>query len=260
MIDSRSSIPGNPGSYARMALRRRAASCWAAGTVSGSPYSTGDGRHIARGCGLAKKRRPAKKPVDEQKQAEKRARRELRKIAEAKAKLRAARRRRLKTGLAVLVGLVLVGAVGVLIFQNLAQSELPGVTKTANEGRSHVASGQSVAYATPTPTSGTHSPNSARCGNSNQQVPPELAVHALEHGTVVVWYQPGLTEDVVPGLREIVDRFDDRVILSPNAQLIQPIVATAWNRLKAYNSVDPEIEDFIKTYRARGPESVRCPY
>ena len=76
----------------------------------------------------------------------------------------------------------------------------------------------------------------------------------------MIWYQPGLTGDEVSGLREIVNRFDDRVILSPNGQLTQPIVATAWNRLKAYKSVDPEIEDFIKTYRNRGPESVRCPY
>ena len=209
---------------------------------------------------MAKKRRPAKKPVDEQKQAEKRARREERKVAEAKAKQRAARRRRLKFALAALVGVVVVAAIGFVIFRELVPQELPGVTKTANEGRSHVPSGQSVAYATPTPTSGTHSSSSARCGIFNQQVPPELAVHALEHGTVVVWYQPGLTEDVAPGLREIVDRFNDRVILSPNAQLTQPIVATAWNRLKAYDSVEPEIEDFIKTYRARGPERVRCSY
>lgn len=48
-------------------------------------------------------------------------------------------------------------------------------------------------------------------------------------------------------LREIVSRFDNGVILSPNPQLRQPIVATAWNRLKAYKSVDPEIEDFIES-------------
>ena len=84
------------------------------------------------------------------------------------------------------------------------------------------------------------------------------AVHALEHGSVVIWYQPDL--DDVGELRIIVNRFDDRVILSPNGQLDQPIVASAWNRLKAYQTIDPEIEDFIETYRGRGPENVRCPY
>ena len=209
---------------------------------------------------MGKKRPPTKKSVDQQKQAEKRARREERKAAEAQAKQSDARRRRLKTALAALVGVVVVGAIGIAIFSRLVPVELPGVTKPANDGRTHLASGQTVTYATPTPTSGDHSPGSARCGIFTQQVPLESAVHALEHGTVVIWHQPELTEDVDSSLREIVSRFDDRVILSPNAQLTQPIVATAWNRLKAYESVDPEIEDFIETYRARGPESVPCPY
>ena len=136
----------------------------------------------------------------------------------------------------------------------------PGVSSPTNEGRTHVASGQSVAYATATPTSGPHSAGAPRCGVLSQQLPPELAVHALEHGSVVIWYQPGLDGDDVGALRVIVNRFDDRVILSPNGQLDQPIVATAWNRLKAYETSDPEIEEFIETYRGRGPENVRCPY
>jgi hypothetical protein len=37
-------------------------------------------------------------------------------------------------------------------------------------------------------------------------------------------------------------------------------VATAWNRLKRYESVEPEIEEFITTYRGRGPERIGCPY
>ncbi len=209
---------------------------------------------------MAKKQRSAKKPVDQQKQAEKRARREERKIAEVKAKQLAARKRRLRTSLAVLVGVVVVGAAGYSILQKAIPSELPGVSKEANNGRSHTISGEPVNYATPTPTSGTHSANSARCGIFNQDVPPEFAVHSLEHGTVVIWYQPTLADNVVSGLREIVNQFDDRVILSPNTQLTDPVVATSWKRLKAYDDADPEIEDFISTYRTRGPEGVRCAY
>lgn len=209
---------------------------------------------------MAKKRRTAKKPVDERKQAEKRARREARKVAEANAMQRAARKRRLRTALAVGLGLVVVGAVGVLLFPRLVPPELPGVIKPSNEGRSHAASGQTVAYATAAPTSGPHNPGAPRCGIYSQQLPPDLAVHALEHGTVVIWYQPGLADDDVARLRETVGRFDEGVILSPNGQLDQPIVATAWNRLKGYNGPDAEIEEFITTYRSRGPERVRCPF
>jgi hypothetical protein len=209
---------------------------------------------------MAKKRQRAKKPVDASKQAEKRARRDERKAAEAKAKQQAARKRQIRTGLAVAVGVVVVAAAGVALYPRFVPQELEGVTAPRNEGRSHVASGETVAYTTATPTSGPHTPGSPRCGILRQQLTPELAVHALEHGSVVIWYQPELAGDEVGGLRAIVNRFDDRVILSPNGQLDQPIVATAWNRLKAYETSDPEIEEFIDTYRGRGPENVRCPY
>jgi len=212
------------------------------------------------GEGIARKRQPAKKPVDERKEAEKQARREARKAAEVEAQQQAARKRRVKTALYVVVGVVLVGAVGVFLYPRLVPPELAGVAKPANEGRTHLETGQTVAYATATPTSGPHSPGAPRCGVSSQQLPPELAVHALEHGSVVIWYQAGLAGDDVAKLRETINRFDDRVILSPNAQLDRPIVATAWNRLKAYEGPDPEIEEFIETYRGRGPENVRCPY
>ncbi len=209
---------------------------------------------------MAKRRQPGTKPVDAEKQAEKRARREERKIAEADAKHRRTRQRRVRTGLMIAAGVVLVGAAGFVIFEKAVPPELPGVAQPTNDGRSHLAAGQAAVYASATPTSGSHSPSSSRCGIFNQQVPAEFAVHSLEHGTVVIWHRTDLDGDTVSGLREIVSRFDDRVILSPNAQLDDPIVATAWNRLKAYDTVDTEIADFIEMYRNRGPESLSCAY
>ncbi|MCL1588062.1 MAG: DUF3105 domain-containing protein [Actinomycetia bacterium] len=209
---------------------------------------------------MVRKKPAAKKPVDKAKQAEKRARREERKAADARARQVDDRKRRVRIGLVSLAAVVVVGAVGFLIVQKAIPSELPGVTSQPNDGRSHVPAGETVAFASATPTSGTHSVNSPRCGVLDQQLPPEFAVHALEHGTVVVWYQPSVGDDVVSGLSDIVNRFDDRVILSPNAQLTEPVVATAWLRLKAYGDADPEIEAFIETYRNRGPENVPCAY
>jgi len=209
---------------------------------------------------VAKKQRSAKKPVDQHKQAEKRARREERKIAEARAKQAAERKRRIKTGAAVLAGVAVIGALGFFIYRKAVPPELPGVSQEANEGRTHVANGQTVTYASASPTSGTHNANSPRCGIYSQEVPPEFAVHGLEHGTVVVWYQPTIPADEISALRQMVNKFESDVILSPNSQLSDPVVATSWKRLKAYNGADPEIEDYISTYRNRGPEAIRCAY
>jgi cell division septal protein FtsQ len=209
---------------------------------------------------LANKKQPESKPVDKAKQAEKRARREERKAAEARAKQVANRKRRTRVGLSVVAVVAVVGAIGFFIVDKATLDELPGVSKQAYEGRDHAVSGQAVAYATATPTSGTHAANSPRCGIYSQQMPAEFAVHSLEHGAVVIWYQPSLATEEISGLEAVVNRFDDRVILSPNEELTEPVVATGWNRLKAYDGADPELEQFIATYRNRGPESFSCSY
>lgn len=209
---------------------------------------------------MAQKRKPAKKPVDKQKQADKRARREERKAAELEAKLAAARKKRIRKILGAVAAILIVGTVGFFIFQKANPGELPGVAQQPNEGRDHLLVGETFAYGTATPTSGRHAARAAACGIFSQPMPLEFAVHALEHGTVVIWYQPTLEPDVIDELETIVNGFDDRVVLSPNLQLTDPVVATAWNRLKAYPSADPELQDFIELYRGRGPESVRCPY
>ena len=209
---------------------------------------------------MAKKKQAARRPVDKTKQAEKRARRQERQAAEARATQVANRKRRTRIGLSVLAVVVLVGAIGFVIVDKAIADELPGVSQQAYEGRNHVESGQAVAYATATPTSGTHAASSPRCGIYDQQMPAEFAVHSLEHGAVVIWYQPSLATEEISGLEAVVNRFDDRVILSPNTELTQPVVATGWNRLKAYDGADPELEQFIETYRNRGPESFRCEY
>lgn len=209
---------------------------------------------------MAKQKGSGKKPVDKQKQAEKRARREERKIAEAQAKAVASRKKKIRTGLMVAAGVLIVGTAGFFIVQKAIPEELPGVAKQTNNGRSHVTNNETVPYGTATPTSGTHSAGSAACGIFNQAFPPEFAVHALEHGAVVIWYQPGLDTAVVNDLASIVREFDDRVVLSPNPGMSDPVVATAWTRSKPYSGADPELTAFIETYRNRGPESLRCPY
>ncbi len=210
---------------------------------------------------MAKHRqRKSSKPKDPAKEAEKRARREERKAREAAEKRHVAQRRRLRMLGIGAVALLIALAGGFWLSQRLFPSELAGVERPTNLGRGHIAAGEPANYTTATPTSGPHAASSARCGIYTQQLPAEFAVHGLEHGAVVIWYRHDLEEEVGPALREIVDGFDDRVILSPNANLTDSIVATAWNRLKRYESVDPEIEEFITTYRGRGPERLRCPY
>lgn len=206
----------------------------------------------------AKKRRQQvkKKAVNAQAAAAKQARREERKRAEAEAKRKAARNRRIRLAAIVAGSAAVLLVAGFFVFR--PDPELPGVERPAFAGSEHIAQGASVDYGTATPTSGDHDPRSTRCGLFTEFVPLEFAVHGLEHGVVVIWYRPDLEDELVPQLADLIEKWDSHVMVSPNPGIEEPIVATAWNRLKRYDGVTDDLADFVDTYRRRGPESIDC--
>ncbi len=138
--------------------------------------------------------------------------------------------------------------------------ELPGVERPQNLGGGHLAAGQSGSYPSATPTSGRHAPSAPRCGVTTSPLALELAVHALEHGVVVVWHRPDISEADLTALYEVAGRFDSHLIVSPNPGIEDPIVATAWNRLARYDAPGEELAEFIDVYQQRGPERLPCSF
>jgi len=187
----------------------------------------------------------------------KRQRRMDRKAAEAEARRSAERRARLLRWVVLALALLVAGA-GIW-FLTRPGDEVEGVEKPPNRGRDHVTPGEPISYDSPTPTSGPHWSQAPRCGTFTQPLDLELAVHALEHGAVILWYQPDFPEDDLDALRDIARRWDSHVIVSPNEGIDGPVVATAWRRLKAYDGPGEDVAEFVDTYRRRGPESVDCP-
>lgn len=186
-------------------------------------------------------------------QAAKRERRLERQRQEAAARHRHARRRRVRRiGFAAL-GLAAVAIAAVLLLR--PDPEIDGVERPPNRGRGHVAS---PTYETPTPTSGKHSAEAPTCASYGEPIEPGLAVHALEHGTVIVWYQADRAADLRPALDDMTQEWDSHVLVAPNPDIESPIVAAAWNRLGRYNVAGEEVRRFIDTYRKRGPERVPC--
>jgi hypothetical protein len=197
-----------------------------------------------------------KRPKDPAAKAGQRERREERKRIESAARQRATRHRRVRnTALAVAASAIVATSAFFLLRPD---AELPGVERPPNRGRGHLAAGEVVEYETPTPTSGRHAAQAPRCGSYSNPLAPELAVHALEHGTVVIWYQSGRADELAPSLENLLGDFDSHVIVSPNDAITDPIVATAWNRLKRYTRPGAEVAEFVQVYRKRGPEKVDC--
>lgn len=105
------------------------------------------------------------------------------------------------------------------------------------------------------PVGGDHFPVPGTCGFYESDPPPdELVVHDLEHGAVWIAYDPGLGDDQLTALRDLVAT-QAKVTATPYDGLGSPLVVSAWARQLALDSVDdPRLQQFIDTYR-NGPEA-----
>lgn len=201
----------------------------------------------------AKTKRAATRNIDDpDRSASKQEARLQRQLEERRRKERTARLRRIRNAVLGLVAIAVIGGGGWLAFR--PDPELDGVTRPTNLGGGHVAA---ASYDSATPTSGAHDARAPRCGTYREPLEPTLAVHGLEHGAVVLWFDAGRPE-LADQLERATDEWDSHVIVSANDALDRPIVATAWGRLKAYDEVGPEITEFVRTYRQRGPEREPC--
>jgi hypothetical protein len=107
-----------------------------------------------------------------------------------------------------------------------------------------------VPYNSDPPTSGPHLPYIAPWGVHTRPIAKELQVHNLEDGGVVVNVKPQCTDQVLAGLRAIVERYPDHVLLAPYPGLDRCIALTAWTRLDKIDELDERrVVRFIEAYR-----------
>jgi hypothetical protein len=141
-------------------------------------------------------------------------------------------------------------AVAVGYFAYRAQADLPGV-RMADQGNAHIASADlpHEPYSSDPPTSGPHFPYIAPWGIHTRPIQPELQVHNLEDGGVIVQYNCECP-DLVNRLRAIVQKYNTQVILAPYPTMKSKIALTAWTRIQTIDDVDESrITRFIEAYR-----------
>jgi hypothetical protein len=154
----------------------------------------------------------------------------------------------------VLVGAgVTVGAL--LIFR--PTPEVEGVEVRPEIRAVAILPGATGSYGTDTPTSGPYYEDGQACGVFDEEISPEQAATDIYYGAVVLWHGPDLDDAGLAELLAAAGRYDDRVVVSPQDGLTSPIVATAWNRLKEYDSA-AGVDEFIETYRGRAPGDGDC--
>lgn len=149
------------------------------------------------------------------------------------------------------LAVLLVAAVGIFAYGRYQDYQgdqaLSGVQEFEYVGGQH-AEGQ-LAYAETPPVGGVHNGVWQNCGYYAAPIPPENAVHSMEHGTVWITYRPDLAEAQVAELKSIADSMD-YILVSPYPDLPAPVVASSWNhQLRLDSADDPALDAYVREYR-----------
>ncbi|MCY4529810.1 MAG: DUF3105 domain-containing protein [Chloroflexi bacterium] len=125
----------------------------------------------------------------------------------------------------------------------------PGV-RLEDQGREHIPEGGSHApYNASPPTSGWHFDRWASWGIKTEPLPPELFIHNMEHGGVILHYNcPDGCPGEVEMMSDIVSRTDE-TILMPNPEMESRFALTAWNWLLTMEEYDDQqARDFVRSH------------
>ena len=122
----------------------------------------------------------------------------------------------------------------------------------SEEGHDHVEPGTIVQYKTTPPTSGNHYGKGAPAatGIHTEPVQNEVEVHNLEHGHIVVQYQPTLDPDRLKELEDFTRSDAQWILLAPNPNIPDPIDFTAWTHLMRCKSPNTKTVDVAKAFKA----------
>ncbi|MBI1847380.1 MAG: DUF3105 domain-containing protein [Candidatus Rokubacteria bacterium] len=163
----------------------------------------------------------------------------------------------MRSGLARLLPAIIVLVVATAAAEDAGRRML-------DEGQTHIPEGTRATYKHFPPTSGPHWPTWAAYGLHPEPLPPELWVHNLEHGGIVILYhcaQP--CPELVRSLAEAYETFPRgkygtvKLVVSPNARRRRPIAVLAWTWIDEMPAFDrARLLRFYQAHVDQGPEDV----
>ena len=141
---------------------------------------------------------------------------------------------------------------------------LDRVEQFESAGTDHVTG--DVSYDRTPPLSGPHSPRAAQPGYYESAPQTERIVHSLEHGAVVIYYDPDAIDSTAEEfLRGLASRYQEAfasVIVAPHPaeDPESSFVLTAWRHRLTLDSFDRDaVMAFSSEFLGRGPERVVRP-
>jgi hypothetical protein len=82
----------------------------------------------------------------------------------------------------------------------------------------------------------------------DEELPGPVQVGLLEAGRVLIQYDTDLDDATLAELADL----DQRVVVAPNVDLPQPVVATAWrHKMECSEASVPDLRDFVAEFAGR---------
>ncbi len=209
-----------------------------------------------------------------------------RRLAEERKKDEAKREQRKKNVVTLLVALVVMGLVAALVVSERQKASGPvGVAADeANCGpkeefeapaNDHVEEGTPVEYGTNPPTAGPHAASPGPTGFFDTPQAAETLVHNLEHGQIVLWFDPAAPPQVKDDLEAVVEKQRAATVATPYDGLEDyNFYMTAWNKLpdedkESFGTVylqgcelvsEEVINEFRREHQGKSPEPITPPF
>lgn len=124
-------------------------------------------------------------------------------------------------------------------------------------GRQHFPDGTKITYDTNPPAEGNHYAKPQDAGVYITPPADGHLVHSLEHGAVILWYNPKmLSKDQIKQLANLFNSISlSKTIMTPRDNMDVPVAVTSWGRILKLQSIDAkQIKAFFETNYDRGPE------
>lgn len=168
--------------------------------------------------------------------------------------------------LAWIGGIATIIALAVLVSLNVTApppAQLASVETFPDMGTDHIGFGVSPPeYNADPPTSGPHLDTPAPCGIYRQPVPDGSTLHSMEHGAVVVHYDPSIESARRAQIEDIARSIAGELIVAPRPDMEDELVLTAWTKRLAMDTIDENvIRSFAAQFANRSPEgAASCPF
>jgi len=159
------------------------------------------------------------------------------------------------------VAIAALAAIGIFV---VSQASAQVGRQMPDEGYQHVPDGTAATYGHQPPTSGQHWPRWAAWEFQARELPPEIWVHNLEHGGIVILYRCDTPcPDLIQQLRELYTTFPKskhghvKLLTSPHQKLKTRLAILAWTWIDEMEEFDRQrLLRFYQAHVDRGPEDV----